>query len=84
MWNLTGQYLRKLDFSVREGECLAIQCLEQKISRELFQILLFSQIPDAGELYMDGERVDNIMDRRIAVIMEQPWESMIFPHIVGA
>lgn len=81
VWNLTGQYLRKLDFSVREGECLAIQCLEQKISRELFQILLFSQIPDAGELYMDGERVDNIMDRRIAVIMEQPWESMIFPHM---
>lgn len=77
---LTGNYLKGLDCMIREGECVAIQCLDQKISRELFQVLLGKEEPAAGKYFLLGKPV-KINSRSIAVIMEHPWETMIYPDM---
>lgn len=77
---ITGKYLEGLSCSIREGECVAIQCLEQKVSRELFQMLLGKEVPKAGKYFLLGKPVE-LNDRGIGVIMEHPWETMVFPHM---
>ncbi len=78
---VTGTYLNHLNFQVREGECLAVQCLDPKISKELFLFLLGKKEILSGEVFLEGKSLDKKRMREMAVIMEHPWESMIFPHM---
>ncbi|MGN0396065.1 MAG: sugar ABC transporter ATP-binding protein [Coprococcus sp.] len=75
---LTGKYLNNLSFDVHEGECLVVQCLEQRISKEILDILECREYPVSGRFYLGGRRITAMDNRDIAVILEQPWENMIF------
>lgn len=79
--NLSGNYFHSLKFQVHKGECLAIQCLDQKMQKELLCLLLQGALPAEGECFLEGMPVTAERRRKIAVIREQPWETMIYSDL---
>lgn len=78
---LTGSYIDHLDVTVRQGECLAVQSLDEKVSKELLEMLEGREKPVSGTLLLEGKPVGAGDRRKIAVISPQPWASMIFEEL---
>lgn len=78
---INGAYLKNLTFRVYEGECLAVQILNNSAFQELTDIILGNLRPQQGEIIMGGEHVRFPVDRRIAVIKELATKTMIFPEL---
>ncbi len=78
---VTGQYIRKFDFSVQKGECLVIQSLNNRIFHDMLDIVTGERELSGGRLLIDGTEETTRRNRSIAVIQELPTTSMIFPEM---
>lgn len=78
---ICGNVLQGLDFTVARGECLVLQCQEQRIKNELYDMLVGKQEPTAGWFLIDGHAASFGRDRRIAVIQERSTQTMVFEEL---
>lgn len=72
---------RKLNFSVRSGECLVLQDLDDCILPELIAILSGEKRGEQGQMWIGQELLGKRPDRRIAVVQELPVQTMLFPNL---
>lgn len=72
---------RELGFCVYQGECLVVQAQEDKVIQELLQVVTGDAPPEAGEIQIEGKRVDYAKSTEVAVIQELPTKTMIFPEL---
>lgn len=79
--NLTGHSFQNMNLKIRKGECLAIQCLDQKMQKEMLQLLLGLEEPLEGEFFLEGMPLTKTKQHQLAVINAQPWESMVYPDL---
>lgn len=78
---LSGGAVEGLSFSVAPGECVVLQDLQNRVFKDLVQ-LLHGEIPmEAGRIWLDGALYVPDRDRRIAVVRERPDRFMIFPQM---
>lgn len=70
-----------LRFQVLQGECIAIQCLNNRIYHDMCQILLEEEQAFHWHLSMEdrGEKIQG--NRKAAVIQEQCTHTMLFPEL---
>ena len=78
---LSGTYMDHLDLSVRKGECLAIQCLDEKVLKELLSMLTGDGNAAGKMLRLEGKPFKKRDRQKIAVVLPQPWNSMIFEEL---
>lgn len=76
--SLWGDYIRNLNFTVEEGECVVLQSLDEKIFTDLVSLFSGKTEKVSGVFCLDGERTRINRNRDIAVIAEQPTQSMLF------
>lgn len=79
--HLSGEQIQDLSFSVDEGECLAVQILDNSLFVELRDFLLQEKEPEGGAVLIGARRKRNFSDRRIAVIRELATRTMVFPEL---
>ena len=68
-----------LRFSVRAGECLVLQDLDNHFIDGFLAALTDGRVPAGAELLLCGTAPRGGRDRRMAVIEDQPGRTMIFP-----
>lgn len=73
-----GDFIKKFDFQVREGECLIIQGTNNKLFFEFVRTLTGIQESCASAHWLKEEYIDIRSDRRVAIIQERPAETMLF------
>lgn len=78
---ITGEHLKNVTFRVYEGECLAVQILNNSAFQELSDFILGDVKISQGEIRMDGESIHLPKNRQIAVIRELATKTMIFPEL---
>lgn len=78
---ITGEHLKNVTFRVYEGECLAVQILNNSAFQELSDFILGNEKIPQGEIRMDGEQIHLSKNRKIAVIRELATKTMIFPEL---
>lgn len=78
---IQGEIVSGLSFSVYEGECLAVQTVDNHTFGELKEMLLGNQQPESGRIFMDAKSVGIVGNRQIAVIQELPTRTMVFPKL---
>ena len=78
---LSGTYMDHLELSVRKGECLAIQCLDEKVLTELLLMLTGDGKAATEMLRLEGRPFRKKDRHKIAVVLPQPWSSMIFEKL---
>jgi len=76
--NITGQYIKGLNFQVHSGECLVIQNLDNRIFHEFIQILTGNEPMAEGAILVEGCAVEPCKNRKMAVVLEQPGHTMLF------
>ncbi len=76
--NITGQYMKGLNFQVHSGECLVIQNLDNRIFHELIQILTGNEPMEEGTILVEGCAVEPCRSRKMAVVLERPGQTMLF------
>lgn len=79
--HISGEYLRNATFHVYEGECLAVQILDNRTFQETADILTGKRMPESGETWVDDEKTEFLKDRRVAVVSELATKTMIFPEL---
>lgn len=72
---------REEDFSVYAGECLVIHARDIRVIQEILRVVTGEAPGEAGEIRMNGERVDYAKDTGVAVIRELPTKTMVFPEL---
>lgn len=70
-----------LSFEAKKGECLVIQCLDNRLYLNLLSILLEENHRISWELFLNGKRERIYKNRNFAVIKEECTKSMIFSHL---
>lgn len=81
---LTGlQYghIRALDIRVNAGECVVLQDLNNHILNDLIALLSGGRQPEAGSIAVGGAAFSQRNGRDIAVIQQQPAQTMLFPDL---
>ena len=78
---ICGENLKNLAFSVRSGECLVLQALDNAVFQELTDLVTGVWKPDEGTALVDGFPVRFPGDRRIGVIRELPAGTMVFSNM---
>jgi ribose transport system ATP-binding protein len=73
--------IASLDLAVAPGECVVLQDLNNHILNDLIRLLSGVRRPDGGEMLVDGRAFRPSRRRRIAVIQQQPAETMVFPEL---
>ncbi len=73
--------LKNMTFSVYEGECLAVQILDDVAFREAAGILTGAEQQRTGTVRMGGKPVKLQGNRRIAVVQELASRTMIFQEL---
>ena len=76
--SLWGNYIRNLNFTVAQGECVVLQSLNEKIFLDLVSLFSGETENFSGVFYLEGKRTRLNNNREIAVIAEQPTQSMLF------
>ena len=76
--NITGQYIKGLNFQVYSGECLVIQNLDNRIFHELIHILTGNEPMAEGTILVEGCAVKPCKNRKMAVVLERPGKTMLF------
>lgn len=70
-----------LNFEVREGECLVVQSLSERVFHKLVSFLEGEEKAESGLVRMEGRPVRFQKHKRIAVLREEPAKTMIFPEL---
>ncbi len=73
--NLTG-----LSFQVRQGECLVVQDMDDRVAAELLRILQ-GDSAYTGRLLVGGGPLKGKHSRRIAIVQELATKTMLFPQM---
>jgi ribose transport system ATP-binding protein len=76
--HLFGGMVENLSFSVRAGECLVLQDLENQIFADLLSLLQGERPMEGGEIRLRGTPFLPAPTREIAILKEQPADTMIF------
>lgn len=76
--DITCDAFRNLSFKVHKGECIIVQSFDNVVFRNLTEWLIGEREAEAGEAFLEGNPVHILNTRDIAVIQEQPTQSMIF------
>ena len=76
--HLTMERMDDLSFSVREGECLVLQDLDNFFLSELIAVISGERAPRQGRMLLDGRPFCPARSRGIAVIPEMPTEKLLF------
>ena len=78
---LAGGLVEDLSFRVSPGECIVLQDLENHIFGDLLGLFLGDLEPRRGTIELDGRPFQPGPTRDMAVILEQPADSMLFPEL---
>lgn len=73
--------IRSLDISVAQGECVVLQDLNNHIVSDLIALFSGAKQPAGGELRVGGKEFKPLRSREIAVIQQQPTQTMLFPEL---
>lgn len=84
--NITSGYLKNLSFDANAGECIVLYDRSKKIQKDSIKVFTGEEPMDTGFIQMGDRRVHENMSGRewfsqIAVIEENPIETMIFYHM---
>lgn len=81
--NLACGANEQLDFTVKKGECIVLQDMENTILQPLLSILSGNEPPQGGTIELAGHNVTHHLYRRrdIAILAEKPIETMLFPDL---
>lgn len=79
--HLNGEWLRDVSLTVRAGECVAVQILDNDVFLELRDFLLREKEPQSGTVQVGKRRKRNFSDRKLAVISELATRTMVFPEL---
>ncbi len=74
-------HIRALDVTVSAGECVVLQDLNNHILSDLIALLSGAARPEAGGIAVGGKPFSKRNSRDIAVIQQQPTQTMLFPHM---
>ncbi len=75
---LTKESVKDLNITVFKGEYLVIQPLENRVFEELRQMIFGGEEPSKGGFYLHGEKIRMEGTRSVALIKEEPEETMLF------
>lgn len=79
--HLSGGAVEDLSFAASSGECVVLQDLNSLIFGDL-SALLMGELPlGGGALWLDGTPFAPAPTRRLALVLEQPGDSMLFPTL---
>lgn len=73
-----GNHIKNLDFAVAQGECVVLQSLDEKIFLDLVSLFSGDNETFSDAFYLNGKKTRISGNREIAVIAEQPTQSMLF------
>jgi ribose transport system ATP-binding protein len=73
--------IKGLDLVVTAGECVVLQDLNNHILNDLITLLSSRQKPASGFLTVAGHPLNWARRREIAVIQQQPAQTMVFPEL---
>lgn len=79
--DLWGGAVQGLSFRVAPGECLVLQDLENRIFEDLLALVLGDLKPAHGAFRLDGAPFVPEVNRKLAVIRENPASTMLFPKM---
>lgn len=74
-------HIAGLNLSVAPGECVVLQDLNNHILHDLIALLSGECAPESGAISVDGQPFGVDRYRDIAVIQQQPTETMLFPDL---
>jgi len=70
-----------LDITLAAGECVVLQDLNNHILPDLITLFSGRQKPTSGTLLIAGKPFRRALSRDIAIIQQQPTETMLFPDL---
>ncbi|NLO85847.1 MAG: sugar ABC transporter ATP-binding protein [Clostridiales bacterium] len=73
--------INSLNLSINQGECVVLQDLDNNIFQQLIRLLSAEAKPMHGQIIVDDKVFDRSQIRDIAIVQQQPTQSMIFPHL---
>lgn len=74
-------HVESLDISVAPGECVVLQDLNNHILGDLIALFSGEQKPQSGNILVMGRAFGRLRSREIAVIQQQPTQTMLFPEL---
>lgn len=77
---LRSANLDGLSFQIKQGECLVVQDMDDRVVGELLRILQ-GEISYTGQLIVGGKPLSSAYSRQIAVVQELPTSTMLFPEM---
>lgn len=77
---ISGQF-QKLEINIGQGECVVIQNAEYQLFSGLVHLLTKDTLQREQGIWLNGQRVNLAHNQEIAVITEDPTESMIFSEM---
>ena len=81
MRNLQYGQIESLNVSVAPGECVVMQDLDNHILNDLIALFSGEKKPLRGGMFVMGKPFDRFGSREIAVIAQQPTQTMLFPEL---
>ena len=78
---LRFEHIHSLEFSVAPGECVVVQDLNNHILSDLIALFSGSKKPECGQILVGGQKLTAKNTREIAVIQQQPTQTMLFPEL---
>lgn len=78
--DLCSANLDGLSFQVKQGECLVVQDMDDRVVAELLRILQ-REILYQGQLLVNGKPLSPASSRQVAVVQELATETMLFPQM---
>lgn len=81
MRGLSYGHIHSLELSMAQGECVVLQDLNNHIVSDLIALFSNAKQPSGGELRVGGKMFKPSRSREIAVIQQQPTQTMLFPEL---
>ncbi len=79
--SLLYRHIKSLSVTVAPGECVVMQDLNNHILSDLITLFSGEKKPLSGQILVMGKPFSNIRSRDIAVIQQQPAQTMLFPEL---
>ena len=73
--------IHSLDITVAPGECVVLQDLNNHILPDLIALLSGERRSSEGQILIGGRELNQARGREIAVIQQQPTQTMLFPEL---
>lgn len=70
-----------LQFQVRAGECLVLQCLDHQVYRSILEDASGEKSQSSWNMKLNGRPATLLGDRKVAVIQEHCTKTMLFPEM---